>query len=80
MDRDKKDHKYKKLITNEKGEAIVVDVYDILKAFAVTCPAMQHLIKKALNLGIRGHKGREQDAKDILSAALRGVDLNKGEE
>ena len=37
-------------------KGVTVDVYDVLKAFEVTNPALQHLIKKALCAGLRGHK------------------------
>lgn len=52
-----------------------VDVYDVLKAFEVTCPALQHLIKKALCVGIRGHKDEAQDLQDIIDSAQRAMEL-----
>lgn len=58
-------------------KGIEIDVYDVLKAFNVTDPALQHLIKKALCTGLRGHKTREQDLQDILDSAKRAVELNK---
>ncbi len=60
---------------NLKG--LTVDVYDVLKAFEVTDPALQHLIKKALCAGLRGHKNKTQDLQDILDSAKRALDLNK---
>jgi hypothetical protein len=39
----------------------VVDVYRVLDAFQVTCPATAHAVKKLLCAGIRGHKDNEQD-------------------
>jgi hypothetical protein len=39
----------------------VVDVYRVLDAFNVTCPATAHAVKKLLCAGIRGHKDMEQD-------------------
>lgn len=56
---------------------ITVDVYDVLKAFAVTCPALQHLNKKSLCAGLRGHKDITQDLQDILDSANRAIELNK---
>lgn len=53
-----------------------VDVYDVLKAFNVTCPALQHLIKKALCCGLRGHKNQSQDLQDILDSAKRAKELH----
>lgn len=58
-------------------KGVKIDVYDVIKAFNVTCPALQHLIKKALCTGLRVHKTREQDLKDILDSAKRAVELNK---
>lgn len=56
-----------------------VDVYDVLKAFEVTCPALQHLIKKALCVGIRGHKDEAQDLQDIIDSAHRAMELHNEE-
>ena len=53
-----------------------VDVYDVLMAWSVTNPALQHLIKKALQPGERGHKDVEQDLLDILHSARRAIELN----
>ena len=56
-------------------KGVEVDVYDILKAFNVTNPALQHLIKKALQPGNRGHKTLEQDLNDIIASAYRAKEL-----
>lgn len=61
---------------NRKCKGVVIDVYDVIKAFDVTCPALQHLIKKSLCTGLRGHKSREQDLLEILASAKRAVELN----
>lgn len=58
-------------------KGVVIDVYDVLKAFNVTDPALQHLTKKALCVGLRGHKSRKEDLQDILDSAIRAVELNK---
>ena len=71
-DEDKPKNKYHRDL---KG--VTVDVYDVLKAFEVTDPALQHLIKKALCAGLRGHKNKDQDLQDILDSAKRAVELNK---
>lgn len=55
---------------------VVVDVYDVLKAFEVTDPALQHLIKKALCAGLRGHKTLQQDLLDIQSSAMRAAAMH----
>lgn len=52
-----------------------VDVYDVIKAFNVTCPALQHLLKKALCCGLRGHKDQMQDLQDIVDSAHRAQEL-----
>ncbi|GGO89196.1 hypothetical protein GCM10011348_46380 [Marinobacterium nitratireducens] len=54
-----------------------VDVYDVIDAFDVTCPALQHLIKKALAPGRRGHKDTEQDLRDIIVSADRALELHQ---
>ena len=54
-----------------------VDVYDVLSAWSVTNPALQHLIKKALQTGERGHKTREQDLQDIIDSAIRAKELEQ---
>lgn len=58
-------------------KGVQVDVYDILQAWDVRNPALQHLIKKALQPGQRGHKTREQDLQDIIASALRAAALEQ---
>ena len=65
---------------NRKIKGVTVDVYDVLKAFDVTCPALQHLIKKALCAGLRGHKNRTQDLQDIVDSAHRAIFLHEEDE
>lgn len=62
---------------NRPCKGITIDVYDVLKAFNVTCPALQHLIKKALAVGQRGHKDTSEDLKDILASAKRAIELSE---
>jgi hypothetical protein len=54
-----------------------VDVYDVIRAFNVTDGALQHLLKKALAVGQRGHKDAEEDYKDILASAERALQIYK---
>lgn len=54
---------------------VFVDVYDVLQAFEVTNPALQHLVKKALAVGQRGHKDAAEDLQDIVDSALRAQEL-----
>ena len=67
--------KENKYIRDLKG--VKVDVYDVLLAFKVENPALQHLIKKALCTGIRGHKNKDQDLQDIIDSAIRAKELEK---
>lgn len=73
-------NKYKRQIavTLKNGQIATgsVDVYDVIEAWGVQCPALQHLIKKALQPGARGHKSFEQDLKDIEASAKRAIELN----
>lgn len=52
-----------------------VDVYDILRAFNVTCPATQHAIKKLLMPGQRGGKSATQDLREALASVQRAIDM-----
>lgn len=54
---------------------VTVDVYDVLQAWRVDNPALQHLIKKALQAGQRGHKSRDEDLADIVASAIRAREL-----
>lgn len=72
-----KENKYDRLISGKHNNSCVVDVYDVLKAFEVTNPALQHLIKKALCVGIRGHKDASEDLQDIIDSAIRAKELEK---
>lgn len=56
-----------------KGRSI--DVYDVLNAFAVTCPATQHAIKKLLMPGKRGHKSERGDLLEARASIDRAIDL-----
>lgn len=56
---------------------VSIDVYDVLKAWGVTNPALQHLIKKALQCGGRGHKDVQQDLQDIIDSAVRAKELEQ---
>jgi len=66
----KKSNKYMRKI---KG--VELDVYDVIQAWDVRNPALQHLIKKALQAGNRGHKTLDQDLDDIIASAHRAKEL-----
>ena len=57
-------------------KGVTVDVYDVLKAFGVTCPAMQHAAKKVLCAGLRGHKDKLKDIREAIEALERAEQLN----
>ena len=56
-----------------KGRSI--DVYDVLNAFGVTCPATQHAIKKLLMPGKRGHKSELGDLLEARASVNRAIGL-----
>mgnify|MGYP001232478946 CR=1 FL=1 len=56
---------------------VEVDVYDVLVAWNVTCPATQHAIKKLLMPGQRGSKDKLQDLEEAKQAIERAIELNR---
>jgi hypothetical protein len=68
------------LADEDQGFSISVDVYDVLRAFAVTDPAIQHAIKKLLCTGIRGHKDSRQDLEEAIQSIERALDVIKTDE
>lgn len=56
-------------------KGVTVDVYDVLKAFNVTCPATQHALKKMLCTGLRGHKDAETDLNEAIASLQRAKEL-----
>lgn len=63
-------NKYQRTINGAK-----VDVYDILLAFGVTCPATQHAIKKLLMPGQRGSKSKLDDLREAGVSVARAVNM-----
>ena len=53
----------------------MVDVYSVLVAFAVNCPARQHAIKKLLCSGWRGKGDELQDLREARDAIDRAIQL-----
>lgn len=53
------------------------DVYAILDAFNVTCPARQHAIKKLLCTGIRGKGDVLQDLCEAMDAVKRAIQMEE---
>lgn len=54
-----------------------VDVYDVLQAFNVTCPAMAHGVKKGLAPGQRGVKDSIQDKKEAIASINRSIEMEQ---
>jgi hypothetical protein len=52
-----------------------IDVYDVLKAYGVTCPAIAHAIKKLLLPGERHAKTWEQDINEAIASLERAKEL-----
>lgn len=66
--------KYRKTIGSQ-GTQITVDVYDVLNAFRVTCPARAHALKKLLAAGQRGGKTEKQDLEEAIVSINRSIEL-----
>lgn len=52
-----------------------IDVYRIIDIFEITCPAAQHILKKVIATGKRGHKDLKRDWEDIVDSAKRKVEM-----
>ena len=70
-----KPNKYRKKLPARVVEQGEMDVYDVLVTFRVTCPAVQHAVKKLLCPGERGHKDRATDLREALVSIERAVQL-----
>ena len=62
--------------SKEIRQGVFVDVYDVLRAFDVECPAMQHAIKKMLCSGQRGVKSVNQDKLEAIASIERSIELD----
>lgn len=67
--------KYERELIGLCGTKVKTDVYRVLDAFETNDPILDHLIKKALCAGLRGHKDKLQDYKDILESAQKALEL-----
>lgn len=54
-----------------------VDIYDVLNAWKVTDPCLQHAAKKVLQAGERGHKDRLEDLNDVVASTQRAIEMHK---
>lgn len=61
----------------EIKSGVFVDTYDVLMAFEVTNPAMQHALKKMLAPGQRGVKDTIQDMKEAIQSIERAIELEQ---
>jgi len=69
-------NKYIRTINAAVGVGSVkVDVYAVLTAFGVTCPATQHALKKLLCAGLRGKASKAQDLFESIDAIHRAIEI-----
>jgi len=59
----------------DRTSSVVVDVYSVLDAFNVTCPARAHAVKKLLCSGIRGKGDTMQDLDEARYSIVRALEL-----
>lgn len=57
------------------GQPIKVDVYCMLEALGITCPALQHAFKKIAFCGKRGKGSRMDDIHGVFEAMWRAREL-----
>ena len=68
-------NRYERTFRSTSGEKFRADVYSVLVAFGVDCPARQHAIKKLLMPGQRGAKSTVQDLDEALVSVSRAIDM-----
>jgi len=69
--------KYLKKVTLVDGDKI--DIYAVLKAFDVHCPARQHGVKKLCFAGKRSKGTEREDLMEALQSNIRAIELLDGE-
>jgi len=67
-------------LRDNKFDAIEVDVYAVIEAFKITCPAQQHALKKVLAAGQRGKGTKVQDLVGAIAALNRAIELEVSRE
>ena len=77
-----KDHEGKKYLRKicepaPSNDTCLVDVYAVLEAFEVRCPACQHAIKKLLCAGLRDKGKVLDDLVGALAAVNRAVEMER---
>lgn len=62
---------------HDGGKYIQVDVYEVLLAFNITDPGLQHALKKLLCCGIRNKGTEVQDMEEAIDAINRSIEITK---
>ncbi len=77
MSREHSGNKYHRRVNSveDLNGFTTADVYSVLVAFDVVCPARQHAIKKLLCSGIRGKGDTMQDLTEARDAVDRAIVL-----
>lgn len=74
-------NKYLRTIRSRvNGAKAEVDVYDVIVAFGVTCPALQHAVKKVLCAGVRGNKTTTDDLNEAIISLQEALKFVEAEE
>ena len=68
-------NRYQKEFISIDGNVFYADVYSVLVAFGVKCPAIQHAVKKLLMPGQRGLKSEVSDLYEANKSVVRAVDM-----
>lgn len=58
-------------------KGVEIDVYDVLRAFKVTNPAIAHAVKKCLAPGQRGAKSWAQDVEEAIKSLQRALEMGE---
>lgn len=66
---------HRKIISLGGHNHIEVDVYCVIEAFGVACPARQHAIKKLLCAGLRGKGDATSDLIEAGDSVSRAVEM-----
>jgi len=69
--------KHGRIIYPVTGSLPPIDVYAVLDAFQVTCPARQHAIKKLLCTGLRGKGDTLRDLREAKASVQRAIELEQ---
>ena len=67
-----KGSKYRKAVPSTE-----IDIYDVLVAYEVTHPAIQHALKKLLAAGNRGHKDYLTDLEEAKWSIERAIQMER---